>query len=292
MRYLKMNESTEIQVFNSFDFGTIRTLEENGQVWFIGKDVANALGYSNTRDAIAKHVDEEDKDTVAFRDGNKGNPNQIIINESGMYALIFGSKLPTAKKFKHWVTSEVLPTIRKKGYYALASNFYLDPIPLGEPYDKTTGKTIYEKLLERENRLTRNEVKRLERKNDALKAEIKQLKQENRALEGENFTLTNDLAVSQIIINNYGRDVDVKLRRQLITTMVSTLLAYNREREEIITFAVHDFAEKLDVIHSNKLSFGIPSEVLQEKLKQFCMSYSPVQNEEDDDIITEGELPF
>lgn len=83
----------------------------------MGKDVAEALGYSNPRDALAKHVDDEDKSTVAFRDGTSGNPNLTIINESGLYSLILSSKLPGAKKFKRWVTGEVLPAIRRTGGY-------------------------------------------------------------------------------------------------------------------------------------------------------------------------------
>lgn len=89
----------------------------DNEPWFVGKDVAEALGYSNTRDALATHVSEEDKNTVVISDGKRGNPNQVVINESGLYALIFGSKLDSAKRFKHWVTSEVLPTIRKTGSY-------------------------------------------------------------------------------------------------------------------------------------------------------------------------------
>ena len=107
----------ELQIFNNAEFGQVRTVTINNEPWFVGKDVAEALGYSNTRDALRVHVDNEDKNTVAIYDGNKGNPNQTIINESGLYALIFGSKLPNAKKFKRWVTSEVLPTIRKTGSY-------------------------------------------------------------------------------------------------------------------------------------------------------------------------------
>lgn len=107
----------ELQLFN-FENNQVRTLLINDEPWFVGKDVAQILGYSNPRDALSKHVDDEDKNSVAIRDGNKGNPNQTVINESGVYALVFGSKLPSAKRFKHWVTSEVLPQIRKTGSYA------------------------------------------------------------------------------------------------------------------------------------------------------------------------------
>lgn len=107
----------KLQLFN-FENNQVRTLLINDEPWFVGKDVAQILGYSNPRDALSKHVDDEDKNSVAIRDGNKGNPNQTVINESGVYALVFGSKLPSAKRFKHWVTSEVLPQIRKTGSYA------------------------------------------------------------------------------------------------------------------------------------------------------------------------------
>lgn len=110
----------DIVVFNNKDFGEIRTLYTNGEVWFVGKDVATALGYSNTRDAIASHVDEEDSrilkksEITTFDIPTRG---LTVINESGLYSLVLSSKLPSAREFKHWVTSEVLPTIRKTGAY-------------------------------------------------------------------------------------------------------------------------------------------------------------------------------
>lgn len=106
----------EIQNFN-FEGNEIHTVVIDDLPYFVGKDVADVLGYANNRDALAKHVDFEDKNTVAIPDGTSGNPNKTVINESGLYALILGSKLPTAKKFKHWVTSVVLPSIRQDGAY-------------------------------------------------------------------------------------------------------------------------------------------------------------------------------
>ena len=109
----------KIQSFE-FEGKEVKTLKINDEPWFVGKDLATILGYSNTRDALNKHVDSEDKNTVAIRDGiTRGNPNQTIVNESGMFSLILSSNLPNAKKFKRWVTSEVLPTIRKTGSYQL-----------------------------------------------------------------------------------------------------------------------------------------------------------------------------
>lgn len=106
----------EIQIFTGA-FGTIRTVTLNNEPYFVGKDVADILGYSNPRDALSKHVDDEDRSDVAIYDGSQ-NRNMTVINESGLYSLILRSQLPTAKQFKHWVTSEVLPTIRKHGMYA------------------------------------------------------------------------------------------------------------------------------------------------------------------------------
>ena len=109
--------STNIQIFKHELFGEIRTMtDEKGETFFVGKDVATALGYSNTRDALNKHVDEEDKSTVAIRD-TAYETRAVVINESGLYALVLSSKLPQAKAFKRWVTSEVLPQIRRTGGY-------------------------------------------------------------------------------------------------------------------------------------------------------------------------------
>ena len=105
-----------LKVFNNEEFGQVRIIELNGENYFIGKDVAEALGYKDTADALKKHVDEEDKLTRRIADSGQ-NRNMIIINESGLYSLILSSKLPNAKKFKRWVTSEVLPSIRKTGSY-------------------------------------------------------------------------------------------------------------------------------------------------------------------------------
>lgn len=106
----------ELQIFNNPEFGDIRVVEIDGEPWMVGKDVATALGYHNPRDALAKHVDDEDKG-VAKCDTLGGTQEMTIINESGLYSLVLSSKLPDAKKFRRWVTSEVLPSIRKHGAY-------------------------------------------------------------------------------------------------------------------------------------------------------------------------------
>ena len=106
----------DIQIFNNPEFGQIRTIDHDGEPWFVGKDVAAALGYSNQRDALSRHVDGEDKGVVKH-DTLGGAQDLAVINESGLYSLVLSSKLPTAKKFKRWVTSEVIPFIRKHGGY-------------------------------------------------------------------------------------------------------------------------------------------------------------------------------
>lgn len=106
----------ELKIFTNEEFGKIRTVTIDGEPWFVGKDVANILGYQNGSRDINRHVDEEDRHKIMLFDGNQ-NKETIIINESGLYSLILSSKMPNAKKFKHWVTSEVLPSIRTTGAY-------------------------------------------------------------------------------------------------------------------------------------------------------------------------------
>ena len=113
-------ETKSIQVFNNTEFGEIRSMTINGEPWFVGKDIAAALGYKESAKAIREHIDDEDKG-VSVLDTPGGKQKTVIINESGMYSLILSSKLEGAKRFKRWVTSEILPSIRKTGAYATDS---------------------------------------------------------------------------------------------------------------------------------------------------------------------------
>ncbi|WP_298024664.1 phage antirepressor KilAC domain-containing protein [uncultured Dysosmobacter sp.] len=132
-----------MQIFNNPEFGQIRSIEINGEPWLAGKDVALALGYSNTNDALGRHVDDEDKRVSRFPTPS-GEQEMTIISESGLYSLVLSSKLKTAKKFKHWVTSEVLPTIRRTGGYvnneAAFVNTYL-------PYADENTKAMFSQTL-------------------------------------------------------------------------------------------------------------------------------------------------
>ena len=109
-----------LQIFSNEDFGTVRTMVIDNEPWVVGKDVAEILGYKDTSDAMRRHVDDEDKLTRRFTDSGQ-NREMYIINESGLYSLILSSKMPNARKFKRWVTSEVLPAIRKTGHFEMES---------------------------------------------------------------------------------------------------------------------------------------------------------------------------
>ena len=107
----------ELRIFNNADFGDVRTVEKDGNIWFVGKDVAEALGYARTADAVKAHIDAEDKGVCVLPTPG-GRQETTIINESGLYSLVLFSKLPKAKAFKRWITSEVIPSIRKTGSYS------------------------------------------------------------------------------------------------------------------------------------------------------------------------------
>ena len=109
----------QLKIFENEEFGQVRTVMRDGEVWFIARDVAEALGYANASDAISKHVDREDKG-IAKCDTLGGTQELTVLNESGLYSLILSSKLGSAKRFKRWVTSEVLPVIRKTGSYEMS----------------------------------------------------------------------------------------------------------------------------------------------------------------------------
>ena len=111
--------SNKLTVFENTEFGSVRTLVINGEPYFVGKDIALILGYAKPRNAIAAHVDEEDKKDAPIQGNLGGTQEMTVINESGLYSLILSSKLPKAKEFKRWVTSEVLPSIRKTGSYSI-----------------------------------------------------------------------------------------------------------------------------------------------------------------------------
>lgn len=145
----------EIIFFKHEEFGEIRTLNIDGEPWFVGKDIAIALGYSAPRNAIQAHVDNEDKTTALIQcTGSEYKSNAVIINESGLYSLILSSKLTSAKKFKRWVTSEVLPSLRKHGAYFTAETLHKtmsDPRELAKLLTTLADEQEKRRKLEEEN---------------------------------------------------------------------------------------------------------------------------------------------
>ncbi len=145
----------EIILFKHEEFGEIRTLNIDGEPWFVGKDIAEVLGYAKARNAIATHVDEEDKTPALIQGGcSTGSQTTIIINESGLYSLILSSKLPSAKKFKHWVTAVVLPSLRKHGAYITAETLHKtmsDPRELAKLLTTLADEHDKRRKLEEEN---------------------------------------------------------------------------------------------------------------------------------------------
>ena len=145
----------KIVIFKHEEFGEIRTLNIDGEPWFVGKDIAVALGYSAPRNAIQAHVDNEDKTTALIQcTGSEYKSNAVIINESGLYSLILSSKLTSAKKFKRWVTSEVLPSLRKHGAYFTAETLHKtmsDPRELAKLLTTLADEQEKRRKLEEEN---------------------------------------------------------------------------------------------------------------------------------------------
>ena len=153
---------TAIQIFTSEIFGEIRTCQVNNQIMFVGKDVAQALGYAKPENAIATHVDVDDKTTTLIQGtGSNYKSKVIIINESGLYSLILSSKLPQAKAFKHWVTAEVLPQIRRTGGYIpthAADGRDLSAVEILHRADAIVGNTLRMLNEEAEDTLTATQV--------------------------------------------------------------------------------------------------------------------------------------
>lgn len=148
----------ELQLFN-FENNQVRTLLINDEPWFVGKDVAEILGYSKARNAIATHVDDDDKKGAPIQGDLGGTQEMTVINESGVYALVFGSKLPSAKRFKHWVTSEVLPTLRKTGGYTMPRTYL-------EALKAFTAEVEKNEMLSLENKIKTQQINELKPKAD------------------------------------------------------------------------------------------------------------------------------
>lgn len=154
---------SKLEIFENSEFGEIRTVEINNEPWFVGKDVAEILGYERPTKAVSDHVDIEDRDVVPIQDSIGRMQNTPIVNESGLYSLILSSKLPNAKAFKRWVTSEVLPAIRKHGLYAI-DDILENPDIAIQALTKLKEERAARKALELDNQVKSQQIAELQPK--------------------------------------------------------------------------------------------------------------------------------
>ena len=151
--------NNELKIFENKEFGKVRTVEVNGEPYFVGKDIADTLGYQNGSRDINRHVDEDDRRKFMIFDGNQ-DKEMIIINESGLYSLILSSKLPTAKQFKRWVTSEILPTIRKTGGYVNNTDMFVNTyLPFADDNTKNLFRLQLETIAQLNNKIEEQKPK-------------------------------------------------------------------------------------------------------------------------------------
>lgn len=163
------SSTSQCEIFNHPEFGNLRCIEIDGEPWFVGKDVATALGYANPKNAVPSHVDDEDKLSTQIK--YSGQMRSVtLINESGLYSLIFGSKLEKAKAFKHWVTSEVLPALRKTGSYTISQGQNGQSKPMSREYLLATAFLESQKVIEENTR----EIARLSVECDNLNDQVSQ----------------------------------------------------------------------------------------------------------------------
>lgn len=243
----------ELQIFNSEEFGDIRTVTIENEPWFVGKDVAEALGYGNSRDALAAHIDDEDKTIIQKSDFPTleiPNRGMVVINESGLYSLILSSKLPNAKRFKHWVTSEVLPTIRKTGSYQ-------KPMTLEEQLQIVAKGTLEVK---EEIRKVNEDLQEFKKDMPLLALECQKItKAKNQKvvplLGGKDSPAYKDNSIRQQV---YG-DIDAQLRREF---GVNTYKAIKRNQCDLAVKIINEYELPMylkDQIDSSnaQISFGM-----------------------------------
>lgn len=199
----------EVQIFNNDEFGQIRTVSDDNGVWFVGNDVGRALGYADPRSGVRKNVDDEDKRVCPV---GTGKIPTTVINESGLYSLIFGSKLENAKKFKKWVTSEVLPSIRRTGGYQIP---------------QTTDGQI--KLLARGYTEISERVEEIETKVDGVKTEIESLKMDLPILpiEADRITIAARRRGTEVLGGKQSAAYKNRALRQRVYTNLYSNLKYN-----------------------------------------------------------------
>lgn len=239
-----------IQIFNNPEFGDIRTVIINGEPWFVGRDLANALGYAKPEGAIRNNVDKDDTLTEGVTDSIGRAQKTLVVNESGLYSLIFNSKLKSAKKFKKWVTSEVLPSIRKTGTYG-------------------TPKTIPEQI-----QIIARGYTEIKEEVDTLKSDLKSLKMDLPLLPVEADKITTAARVKGVqvmggkqsnaykdrsIVNTVYRDIYKQLYRNF---QITTYKALKRSQCDLALEIIGKYelpvvlADRIDMVNS-QLSLSV-----------------------------------
>lgn len=208
----------EIQIFNNAEFGSVRTVMINDEPWFVGKDVAVALGYKEAAKAVREKVDEEDKG-VSEMDTPGGKQKVMFVNESGLYTLVLSSKLPTAKKFKKWITSEVLPSIRKNGGYMAGQE------------NMTEEEVVANALIVAQNIITaRNERIKL------LESENRHLVEKNEEMSGK--AMYFDALVDKNLLTNFtttAKELGIK-PKQFITYLLDHKYIYRKSNGTLLPY--------------------------------------------------------
>lgn len=210
----------ELQIFQSPEFGQVRTLTIQGEPWFVGKDVAERLGYSNTKDALSRHVDDEDKGGSRFPTPS-GVQEMTVINESGLYSLVLGSKLPTAKAFKRWITGEVIPTIRKTGGYVNNDSAFVETyLPFADEATKSLFRSTLETIRQQNAKIEADRPKVLfadavsTAKSSILIGELAKLLKQNGVDMGQN-RLFDYLRKHGYLISRKGSDYNMPTQRSM-----------------------------------------------------------------------------
>ena len=222
---MKSNNEVTMQVFNNETFGNVRVKMINDEPWFVGKDVASALGYMNTRNAINTHVDIEDKTSALIQvTGSNYKTKSVVINESGLYSLILGSKLDSAKDFKRWVTNEILPTIRKTGGYVSNDEMFINTyLPNADEQTKIMFKSSLTAIRELNGKIDtlNGEIKKLDGQVSELgnKVEVMTPKAEyyDDVLQSEGLvsitTIAKDYGKSALWMNNFLHQHKVQFKQ-------------------------------------------------------------------------------
>ena len=241
-----MENKNEMMVFNNAEFGNVRVVNIDGEGWLVGKDVAETLGYKNTRDALTKHVDDEDKADVAIHDGRQ-NRNMVVINESGLYSLALRSKLPEAKKFKRWVTSEVLPQIRQTGGY----------IPIKEEDDELTimskafmiaQKTIDNKQqqIEQQQQLIEQQQEVIEQRQEVIELQQEVINNQQEVIESQRDKVDFANTVSE----NKDDEIDMGTMAKLLAEKGLTI-----DGKKIVRNTLFEFLRNSNILMNDNLPY-------------------------------------